>query len=97
MLANLRALRDWLERRPEVEEYQIVLRGSGADDPLGPDELVLRLALAGDAAAKAARVAEEVRALTHLRPAIELASRDAIFDPTREAKPRRLHDLRGRA
>jgi len=95
MAINLRVLRDWLERRPEVEEYQIVLRGAGSDDPLGPDELVLRLALAGDAGT-AARLVEEVRALTHLRPAIELAARDAIFDPAREAKPRRVADLRDR-
>jgi hypothetical protein len=39
-------------------------------------------------------VSEDVRRLTNLRPMIQLASRDEIFDPTSAVKPRRIVDRR---
>ena len=39
-------------------------------------------------------VSEDVRRLTNLRPVIEMASRDEIFDPTSAVKPQRIVDRR---
>jgi phenylacetate-coenzyme A ligase PaaK-like adenylate-forming protein len=95
MLVNLRALKDWLEAHPQADEYQIVIRPENPDDPFSMDALVLRIAPSEPPSdARAAAFAEEAAARLHLRPAIEWAERDALFDPARAVKPMRVVDLR---
>lgn len=94
-LVNLQALKDLLERLPQVDEYQIVVQPLDKSDPFSTDELVIRLAAtAGAAPASAGAIAEQVAALIHLHPRIEAADRDDIFDPLKGAKPQRVVDLR---
>ena len=95
MLVNLRALKDVLEAHPEIAEYQIVLRPQDQDDAFSMDELLLRLApSSAPSDALASHVGDDIAARLHLRPAIEWATDDQLFDPTRAAKPQRVVDLR---
>jgi len=94
MLVNLRGLKDWLEERPEVTEYQIVLRPENPSDPFSMDALVLRIALAEETAGASEALADAVAERLHLRPQIELVARDVIFDPLRAPKPQRVIDER---
>ena len=96
-LVNLGNLKAELDKIPELEEYQIVVTSESATDPFSPDVLKVRLAPV-DGAGKSigADIAGLVIKLTNLRPEIEIAERDAIFDPVSMAKPRRIVDLRQR-
>lgn len=93
-LVNLQALKDLLERSPEVDEYQIVVQPQDAADPFSADELVLRIAARGGVPEPTGALVEQVSALVHVRPRIEAAARDAIFDPLATAKPQRVVDRR---
>ncbi len=95
MLVNLRALKDWLEAHPQAEEYQIVIRPEDPDDPFSMDALVLRIAPSEPPSeALAAAFAEAAAARLHLRPGVEWAARDELFDPLRAVKPVRVVDRR---
>jgi hypothetical protein len=95
MLVNLRALKDWLEAHPNAEEYQIVIRPEDPEDPFSMDALVLRIAPSEPPSeALAAAFAEAAAARLHLRPGIEWATRDELFDPVRAVKPVRVVDHR---
>ena len=95
-LVNLQVLKDHLERKHWVDEYQIVVQALHADDPFSPDELLLRIAAHGGLLdpESASALTHEVASLTQVRPRIEAADRDEIFDPTTGAKPRRIIDKR---
>lgn len=93
-LVNLQALKDLLERAPEIDEYQIVIQPQDATDPFSADDLVLRIAAAGGAPGPGEALVAQVTALVHVRPRLEPADRDDIFDPLKGAKPRRVVDLR---
>jgi hypothetical protein len=59
------------------------------------DELVIRVAAApGEAGDIGVRITEEATKLVHVRPRIETAARDDIYDPLVAAKPRRVLDRR---
>ena len=58
------------------------------------DDLVIRLAGSADREATASAVIERATRLVHVRPRIEFADRDAIFNPLTESKPRRVVDSR---
>ncbi len=75
-LVNLQALKDLLERAPEIDEYQIIIWPQDAADQLSQDELVLRIAAAAGALASPDALAEEVTRLAHVRLRIEHAGRD---------------------
>ncbi len=96
MLVNLRGLKDWLEERPEVTEYQIVLRPEDPADPFSMDALVLRLAMEFGDETTERLLADAIAERMHLRPRIERVSRDSIFDPLISPKPQRLIDERCR-
>ena len=82
MLVNLRMLKDMLEAHPEIAEYQIVLRPQDPDDVFSMDELLLRLAPShARSDALAANLGNEIAARLHVRPAIEWATDDQLFDP----------------
>ena len=94
-LVNLGNLREEFDRMQGLDEYQIVVTSQNPSDPFSMDELVLHLApSAGFRDRIVAVVADEVLRLTNLRPKIELFDRDAIYDPTTGAKPKRIVDLR---
>ena len=94
-LVNLGALKEELDQMPGVDEYQIVVTRDDLSDPFSTDKLMIRLAMEQTSEAGIAEmVSEDVRRLTNLRPVIEMASRDEIFDPTSAVKPRRIVDRR---
>lgn len=94
-LVNLGNLKSELDKVSNLEEYQIVVRSESYDDPFSPDVLAVRLAPRdGEAGSLEADVSALVTKLTNLRPVIEFAARDEIYDPTTQAKPKRIVDLR---
>jgi len=95
VLVNLGNLNAELDRVPGLEEYQIVVKPESEDDPFSPDVLLIRIApQSGTGEALAGEVAQIVTRLTNLRPVIDVAGRDEIFDPVLMAKPKRIADLR---
>src|SRR5690606_26651789 len=94
-LVNLGNLKAELDNIEQLEEYQIVVTSESETDPFSPDVLLVRLApVAGAAEEIGGDIANLVTKLTNLRPRIELAKRDEIFDPVTMAKPRRILDRR---
>ncbi len=94
-LVNLQVLKERLDRFPMLDEYQIVVQPVNSDDPFSMDELVIRVAAApGEAGDIGVRITEEATKLVHVRPRIETAARDDIYDPLLAAKPRRVLDRR---
>ena len=87
--------RKTFDRMPGVDEYQIVVTREDLSDPFSTDKLMIRLAMERTSEAGIAEmVSEDVRRLTNLRPVVEIASRDEIFDPTSAVKPQRIVDRR---
>jgi len=94
-LVNLQNLSEELDRLPALDEYQIVIRPQVADDPFSLDEMIIRVALSASAASDAAeQIAAKALQLTNVRPLIEHAERNDIFDPHHAPKPRRIVDQR---
>jgi len=94
-LVNLQVLKDELDQFPDIEEYQIIVRALDPDDEFSMDDLVIRLAGPADRREKTAlAMIERTISLVHIRPRIEFADRDTIFDPLKESKPRRVIDSR---
>lgn len=94
-LVNTRALGGSLDGVAGVDEYQFVV-ARPSDDPLGPDELTLRVAVERGAqpAEVAKQVAHHVTTHFHVSPKVELVERDEIFDPLVAVKPVRFVDVR---
>jgi phenylacetate-coenzyme A ligase PaaK-like adenylate-forming protein len=97
-LVNLGNLKSELDRLEGVEEYQIVVCAEKEDDPFSADVLKVRLAPVAsvEGTGLSARVSRLVQSATNLRPVVELAARDEIYDPVAMSKPRRIVDLRNR-
>lgn len=96
-LVNLQVIRDRLDAEPALQEYQIVLRRADEADELSMDELVVRAAVApGTEESMRTALADLVAEAVHVRPTVELARADDIYDPNRSAKPARVVDLRPR-
>ncbi len=94
-LVNLQVLKDELDQFPDIEEYQVIVRPLDPDDEFSMDDLVIRLAAPPDRREETAHaIIERTTSLVHVRPRIEFADRDAIFDPLTESKPRRVIDSR---
>ncbi len=94
-LVNLQDLSEALDRLAQLDEYQIVIRPQAPDDPFSLDEMVIRVALSASAASDAAeQIAARALQLTNVRPLIEHAERNDIFDPHHAPKPRRIVDQR---
>jgi len=82
-------------RLPMLDEYQIIIQPQDATDPFSLDEMVIPVAVspwAQDDAA--ATIVAKAMQLTNVRPRIETAERNEIFDPHVAPKPRRIVDLR---
>lgn len=94
-LVNLGNLKAEFDRKQGIDEYQIVIRPENAADPFSMDELLIRIAPSRHSdPAIAEHIAADVTRLTNLRPRVEIAARDDIFDPLTAAKPRRIIDAR---
>jgi phenylacetate-coenzyme A ligase PaaK-like adenylate-forming protein len=94
-LVNLQNLSDALDRLAALDEYQIVIRPQVPGDPFSLDEMVIRVALSASATSDAAeQIAARALQLTNVRPLIEYAERNDIFDPHHAPKPRRIVDQR---
>jgi phenylacetate-CoA ligase len=94
-LVNLQNLSEELDRLPMLDEYQIVIRPQDPADPFSLDEMVIRIAVSAAEHDQAASViATKTLQLTNVRPLIEPAERNEIFDPHHAPKPRRIVDLR---
>jgi phenylacetate-coenzyme A ligase PaaK-like adenylate-forming protein len=94
-LVNLGNLKSELDKVDGLEEYQIVVSSEDLADPFSPDVLKVRIsAREGSVAEMPDTVSGIVTKLSNLRPKIEEAKRDEIFDPTTMAKPKRIVDER---
>lgn len=95
VLVNLGLLKEEFDRMTGLDEYQIVVTSQDPADPFSMDELVVKLApAAGQSEQIGQQVLEDVRRLTNIRPTLEFVERDAIYDPTAGAKPKRIADIR---
>jgi phenylacetate-coenzyme A ligase PaaK-like adenylate-forming protein len=95
MLVNPSVLLETLRRVPGVEEFQVVLGRQDPADPLSMDEMVVRVATRRpDRPVLAERLIGAVAAAVGVRPRIEFAPADDIYDPTRQSKAERLVDRR---
>lgn len=92
-LVDLGRVRELIEGTPGVGEYQIVVQHSDHDDPLSPDELVVRIEAKANPST-AAKLSGAVASIIQVTPRMELVDGNEIFDPTAVAKPRRIVDLR---
>ena len=94
-LVNVAAVQELLESHPGIDEYRIEVR-KPSDDPHGLDEFVLQLARrhGADPSQLDHDVTEAVIRLTNLRPIIEYASVEEIYDPLARAKAERFRDRR---
>jgi len=96
MLINPAVLLEALGRIAAVREFQVVLRKPAGDDAFGMDEMVVRVALAsGERAEIERRVIAAASTAVGVRPRVEFAEADEIFDPARQAKAVRFVDARG--
>jgi len=95
MLINPAVLLDALRAVPGVDEFQVVLARRDPGDPHSMDEMVVRAATGrGDRDALAAALVAAAASAVGVRPRVEFAKAEEIYDPGREAKATRLVDLR---
>lgn len=95
MLINPAVLLEELGRLPDVAEFQVVLR-KAVGDAFAPDELVVRVAGRGaDRQEIEARVVAATQAAVGVRPRVENAAANEIYDPARQPKAVRFVDRRG--
>jgi phenylacetate-coenzyme A ligase PaaK-like adenylate-forming protein len=95
MLINPAVLLDTLRGIPEVDEFQVAVRRKVPTDPLSMDELVVRVAThTADRETLARTVATRAQAAVQVRPRVEFAPAEEIYDPTRQTKAVRFTDER---
>jgi phenylacetate-coenzyme A ligase PaaK-like adenylate-forming protein len=94
MLVNPDVIHDLLTARPDVQEYQIVFRKEDPADPYSMDDLLIRVAIDGDAAAATRAIVAEIREAVRVTPSVEVVDRAAIFVPGDTMKARRVLDER---
>lgn len=94
MLINPAVLSAVLQNDPAIAEFQIVIDRENPADALSMDRLILRVAPTARDDGLPERVAERVKTAIGVRPEVELVERDAIYDPERSLKSRRLIDRR---
>jgi phenylacetate-CoA ligase len=92
-LVNLTGLQDALERVPDLDEFQIVVR-KDPDDELGMDQLLIRAATKVDEHRVIDAVTDATLKIAHMRPYIEFATSDELFDPLTTMKANRILDKR---
>ncbi len=94
-LVNLYALKDALASIPEIDEYQIIVQHAESQAGDEMDELLIRLAARPGTEEDTGRtVIDHTIRTTYVRPRLEFASQNEIFDPGMSTKPRRIEDRR---
>lgn len=95
MLINPAVLLDAFRAVPGVDEFQIVLSKQDPTDPLSMDEMIVRVATnRPDREALSATLVAAAASAVGVRPRVEFAPADDIFDPGRDPKAVRLVDRR---
>lgn len=95
MLINPAALMEAVRTVPGVDEFQVVLAKQNPADPFSMDEMIVRIATQrGDHEVLAALVVDAARQAVSIRPRVEFAAANDIYDPARQAKAERLVDRR---
>ena len=95
MLINPAVLLDELGRIPSIAEFQVVVRKPAGDSEFDMDEMVVRVAAGGTERAEVERqVVAAASAAVGVRPRVEFAAADEIYDPARQAKAVRFVDAR---
>ncbi len=96
MLMNPTVLLDTLRTVPDVDEFQVVLTKQDPQDPFSMDEMVVRVASERtDRDALTSLLVNAAQRAVGVRPRIEFVAANAIYDPGRDAKSKRLIDERG--
>ena len=95
MLINRGVLLEALNGIPGVQEFQVVVRRKDPADPFSMDEMVVRLASsAPDREALSRMVIARAQEAVSVRPHVEFADSEDIYDPTRQTKAVRFLDQR---
>ena len=75
--------------------FQVVLAKSDPNDPFSMDEMIVRVATGRpDRDGLATAMIDAAQRAVSVRPRVEFAAANDIYDPTREAKSTRLVDRR---
>jgi phenylacetate-coenzyme A ligase PaaK-like adenylate-forming protein len=93
-LVNPSVLLDAIAGVPGVGEFQAVIERERDDDPLAMDRLRIRVAATTTDFEIGARLADAVKAATGVRPQVEFAAADAIYDAAEAWKSKRIVDRR---
>jgi phenylacetate-coenzyme A ligase PaaK-like adenylate-forming protein len=95
MLINPTVLLETLKRIDSVEEFQVVVRRERPDEPLSMDEMVVRVATrSADRDALARTIVARVQEAVQIRPRVEFAAAQHIYDPSVQTKAVRFVDAR---
>ena len=94
MLVNTDVVLDYLSALPDIGDYQIEF--AREDRPGAMDDMILRLELAGDEAART-EIADAVRRAVSMRPTVEFVGRGTLYDQRESIKLRRIVDSRPKA
>jgi phenylacetate-coenzyme A ligase PaaK-like adenylate-forming protein len=81
-----------------VEEYQVLITREDPADAYSPDKLVVRVAtLTDNRDLLADQIIREIKNACEVKPVVEFADADAIYDAAAAAKARRIVDGRPRS
>lgn len=95
MLVNVEALIESLNEIEDLDEFQLVIRKSDEADPYSLDELVLRVAAPESRRTRVEEAAAaRVLKVAQIRPKLEPAAANDLYNPERNDKPVRLVDRR---
>lgn len=95
MLMSPDTLQEAIRLVPGIDEFQVVVTRQDPGDPYSMDELVVRVATRRpDVARLTDEVVTAAAAATGVRPRVELAGANDIYDPSRDAKAQRFVDRR---
>lgn len=94
MLVHLEGLAAALSEIPQIRDFQVVVQKSDSADPYSLDEIVLRIAAAGDPAEVETNAVARTIAAANVRPRIEFVDIEEIRHPDENAKLQRIVDRR---
>lgn len=95
MLINPDLLKDEILSTSGVEEYQIIFSKENPKDPFSMDQLIVRLAIKGEDRERIAKeIVRKVHTAIAVRPVVQFANKDEIYDAARAMKSSRIIDLR---
>lgn len=96
-LVNPAVILDSLTKVKALEEWQVVLTKEDENDPLSMDQLIVRVAVQDEQREKISREIEQViKNAIEVRPKVQFARKEDIYDPQKSFKSKRFVDLRPR-